>query len=69
MNKTRVFMMVMLISLTGMGLAARDWRDRPTGVGFAQPYEAHLRMYQEIRPVLLGASQGERLLCKAGGKE
>jgi hypothetical protein len=68
-NKNRVFMLVVLISLTGMGLAARDWRDRPAGTDFAQPYEAHLRMYQEIRPVLLGASPGERPLCKAGGKE
>ncbi|MGQ0749502.1 MAG: hypothetical protein ACT4PS_03115 [Betaproteobacteria bacterium] len=69
MNKSRVFTLVMVLSLTGMGLASRDWRHHSGGMDLVQPYETHLRMYREIRPVLLGASAGERLLCKAGGEE
>jgi len=66
-NKNRALALVMLFSLTAMGLASRDWRHQSVGsMGFAQPYEAHLQIYREIRPVLLGAGLGERLLCAAG---
>jgi hypothetical protein len=67
-NKNRVFALVMLMSLTAMGLASRDLRPHSAGaVDFAPPYETHLQIYREIRPVLLGARPGERPLCAAGG--
>jgi hypothetical protein len=68
-NKNRVFLLVMLMCLTGMGLASRDWQQHPVATDRARPYEQHLRMYEEIRPALLGADPGARLLCKAGGEE
>lgn len=66
-NKNRVFALVMLTSLTAMGLASRDSRHHAVGaMDLAQSYEAHLQIYREIRPVLLHARTGERLLCASG---
>lgn len=69
MNRNRVFSLVMLMCLTGMGLASRDWQHHSVATDLARPYEQHLRMYEEIRPALLSAEAGAHLLCKAGREE
>jgi hypothetical protein len=68
-NRNRVLSLVMLMCLTGMGLASRDWQHPSVAADLARPYEQHLRMYEEIRPAVLGADASARLVCKAGGGE
>lgn len=55
-----------LISLMGMGLATRDGRLHTGQQGAPDPYDAHLRYYEEIRPVLLGALVANGSLCNGG---
>lgn len=63
MKKNLVLIAAILTSLMGMGLASRDGRLHAEQRGAPGPYDAHLKYYEQIRPVLLGALLANGLLC------
>lgn len=65
MGKYRVLAFALAVLLMGMGLASREWRASPEQHAAAEAHDAHLKIYEEIRPVLLGAIASGGLLCNA----
>lgn len=65
MRKYRRLVFAVAVLLMGMGLASTEWRASPEQHAAGEAYNAHLKVYEEVRPVLLGATASGGLLCNA----
>ncbi|MGQ0525786.1 MAG: hypothetical protein ACT4P8_19245 [Betaproteobacteria bacterium] len=65
MGKYRVLAFAVAVLLMGTGLASREWWASPDQHTAPGVHDVHLKVYEEVRPVLLGAIASDRLLCKA----
>jgi hypothetical protein len=64
-GKYRVLAFTLAVLLMGMGLASREWRASPEQHAATEAHDVHLKVYEEIRPALLGAIASGGLLCNA----
>ena len=69
MNKVPLLTAVMLVTLTGTGLASREWRPVLESPHVIEPHDVHLRYYEEIRPLLTSPPASREVLCRRGASE
>lgn len=62
MGRYQVLAFAAAVLLMGMGLASREYGERHAAT---EAHDAHLKVYEEIRPVLLRAMASGDLLCNA----
>ena len=63
MMKVPLLTVIMLVVLTGTGLASRQWPPEPDIPAVIEPHDAHLQYYESIRPLLVRSMAGREMLC------
>jgi hypothetical protein len=64
MTKVPFLTAIMLVTLTGTGLASREWRPVSEPTAVIEPHDMHLRYYEEIRPLLASSTASREKLCR-----
>jgi len=63
MIKVPLVTVIMLVVLTGTGLASRQWRPVPEIPAVIEQHDVHLQYYESIRPLLVRSTASRETLC------